>query len=107
MSRSTAPTTMLPTQSPPSTGALAKPKRRRTAITIAIIVAAVVAAAAAMIVNSYLSTRSNASIQAVAVMPFVNAGDNADLDYLSDRMTETLISNQLSDAHASLGYQLN
>jgi tetratricopeptide (TPR) repeat protein len=106
MSRSTAPTTVLPTQSPPSTGALAKPKHRRTAIAIAIIVAAVVVAAAAMIVNSYLSRRSNASIQSVAVMPFVNASGNADLDYLSDGMTETLISNQLSDAHASLGYQL-
>src|SRR5258705_7727295 len=92
MSRSTAPTTVLPAQSPPSTGALAKPKRRRTAITIAIIVAAVVAAAAAMIVNSYLSRRSNASIQSLAVMPFVNASGNADLDYLSDGMTETLIS---------------
>jgi TolB-like protein/Tfp pilus assembly protein PilF len=92
MSRGTAPTTVLPAQSTPSTGALAKPKRRRTAITIAIIAAAVVAAAAAMIVNSSLSTRSNASIQSVAVMPFVNASGNADLDYLSDGMTETLIS---------------
>ena len=108
MGRGTAPTNVLPAQPPLATVALAKPKHRRTAIAIAIIVAAVVAAAAAaMIVNSYLSTRSNASIQAVAVMPFVNAGGNADLDYLSDRMTETLISNQLSDAHASLGYQLN
>ena len=42
--------------------------------------------------NSYLSRRSNASIQSVAVMPFVNASGNADLDYLSDGMTETLIS---------------
>jgi TolB-like protein/Tfp pilus assembly protein PilF len=92
MSRSTAPTTVLPAQSPPSTGALAKPKRRRTAITIAIIAAAVVAAAAAIIVNSSLSRRRNASIQSVAVMPFVNASGNADLDYLSDGMTETLIS---------------
>ncbi len=91
MSRSTAPTTVLPPQPPLATGALAKPKHRRTAIAIAIIVAAVVIAAAAMIVNSYLS-RSNASIQSVAVMPFVNASGNADLDYLSDGMTETLIS---------------
>jgi len=92
MGRGTAPTTVLPAQPPLATGALAKPKHRRTVIAIAIIVAAVVAAAAAMIVNSSLSRRSNASIQSVAVMPFVNASGNADLDYLSDGMTETLIS---------------
>jgi len=92
MGRGTAPTNVLPAQPPLATVALAKPKHRRTAIAIAIIVAAVVAAAAAMIVNSYLSRRSNASIQSVAVMPFVNASGNADLDYLSDGMTETLIS---------------
>jgi TolB-like protein/Tfp pilus assembly protein PilF len=92
MGRGTAPTNVLPAQPPLASGALAKPKHRRTAIAIAIIVAAVVAAAAAaMIVNSYLSRRSNASIQSVAVMPFVNASGNADLDYLSDGMTETLI----------------
>jgi len=92
MGRGTAPTNVLPAQPRLATGALAKPKHRRTAIAIAIIVAAVVAAAAAMIVNSYLSRRSNASIQSVAIMPFVNASGNADLDYLSDGMTETLIS---------------
>ena len=92
MGRGTAPTNVLPAPPPPATGALAKPKHRRTVIAIAIIVAAVVAAAAAMIVNSSLSRRSNASIQSVAVMPFVNASGNADLDYLSDGMTETLIS---------------
>jgi TolB-like protein/Tfp pilus assembly protein PilF len=92
MGRGTVPTNVLPAQPPLASGALAKPKHRRTAIAIAIIVAAVVAAAAAaMIVNSYLSRRSNASIQSVAVMPFVNASGNADLDYLSDGMTETLI----------------
>src|SRR5262249_16413980 len=40
----------------------------------------------------YLSRRSSASIQSIAVMPFVNASGNADVDYLSDGMTETLIS---------------
>src|SRR5207245_2806140 len=32
------------------------------------------------------------TINSIAVMPFVNEGGNADLDYLSDGMTETLIS---------------
>lgn len=31
-------------------------------------------------------------IESIAVMPFVNASGNADVDYLSDGMTETLIS---------------
>ncbi|MEP6705467.1 MAG: hypothetical protein ABJB34_11735, partial [Acidobacteriota bacterium] len=31
-------------------------------------------------------------IESIAVMPFVNASGNADFDYLSDGMTETLIS---------------
>jgi TolB-like protein len=48
---------------------------------------------AGMILASYFyfSRKSNGSIQSIAVMPFVNASGNADLDYLSDGMTETLI----------------
>lgn len=36
--------------------------------------------------------RTEAAIQSIAVMPFVNEGGNADVEYLSDGMTETLIS---------------
>ena len=39
----------------------------------------------------YFSRKTTAAIQSIAVMPFVNASGNADLDYLSDGMTETLI----------------
>src|SRR4030095_13351195 len=35
---------------------------------------------------------SNVAIKSIAVMPFVNEGGNADLEYLSDGMTDTLIS---------------
>ncbi|HYX27088.1 MAG TPA: tetratricopeptide repeat protein [Pyrinomonadaceae bacterium] len=42
----------------------------------------------------YLRGRTNtAAIQSIAVMPFVNESGNADLEYLSDGMTDTLISN--------------
>ena len=42
----------------------------------------------------YLRGRAKAAaIQSIAVMPFVNQSGNVDLEYLSDGMTETLISN--------------
>jgi TolB-like protein/Flp pilus assembly protein TadD len=40
----------------------------------------------------YLYTRVQRQISSIAVMPFVNESGNADLDYLSDGMTDTLIS---------------
>ena len=38
------------------------------------------------------SRNAEAAIQSIAVMPFVNESGNTDVDYLSDGMTETLIS---------------
>src|SRR5437899_6402464 len=60
LSRSTAPTGVLPAQSPATTGALAKPKQRRTIIAVVVIIIAAVAAAVAVIVNSYISRSRNA-----------------------------------------------
>lgn len=92
ISRPTAPTTVLPAQPTGATSALTKPKRRTTVIAIAVVITAVVAAVTAMVVDSYLSRNTGKSVQSIAVMPFVNASGNADLEYLSDGMTETLIS---------------
>ncbi len=92
INRPTGPTTVLSAQTPVTTGALAKPKRRKTAIAIAIVVTAVVAAATAIVFNSYLSRKSHASIQSIAVMPFVNDSGKSELEYLADGMTETLIT---------------
>ena len=89
MNRPTAPTTVLPAQSiPGTTRELNRPKRRLVIVAAgAIIVTAVVATA-----YFYLTRKSNAVITSIAVMPFVNESGNQDIEYLSDGMTETLIS---------------
>jgi TolB-like protein len=56
-------------------------------ITLLIIMGAITAA------GFYLRGRnSSPAISSIAVMPFVNEGGNQDVEYLSDGMTETLIS---------------
>jgi TolB-like protein len=57
------------------------------AISVVVLVAGITAFAV------YLRGRnSNAAINSIAVMPFVNEGGNAELEYVSDGMTDTLIS---------------
>ena len=91
LARTTAQTTVLPAPTSGSTGSPTQTKSSRNKIIIAVILTALVAAATAIVVNSYRSRRSGKSIQSIAVMPFLNVSGNADLDYLSDGMTETLI----------------
>jgi eukaryotic-like serine/threonine-protein kinase len=59
---------------------------------LAAIVAVVVILLAAIGVTAYLRRGNETAIQSIAVMPFVNAGGNADVEYLSDGITDTLIS---------------
>jgi serine/threonine protein kinase/Tfp pilus assembly protein PilF len=59
----------------------------------AAIVFVVLAAAGIAFYALYLRGRTaNTAIKSIAVMPFVNEGGNSDLEYLSDGMTDTLIS---------------
>jgi TolB-like protein/Tfp pilus assembly protein PilF len=89
INRGTAPTTVLPPRPQPSTTReLTKPKRRR------VLIAGVILIAAAFTVAEYfyLTRKDKAAIQSIAVMPFINESGNADVEYLSDGMTETLIN---------------
>ena len=87
--RSTGPTTNLSlhTQAEPSR-ALFKLKSRP--LLIGSVVAVLVIAAASY--AYYVTHKASAGISSIAVMPFVNEGGNPDVEYLSDGMTETLIS---------------
>jgi TolB-like protein len=90
ISRPTAQTTVLPTLLPPeNTRELSKPKRRKAiAATAAVIAVALIAG----VYLYWLRGKNTAQIESIAVMPFVNESGNAELEYLSDGMTETLIS---------------
>ncbi len=60
---------------------------------LAAVVSIVVLIAGIAAFGLYLRARNtNAVITSIAVMPFVNESGNADVEYLSDGMTETLIS---------------
>ena len=63
---------------------------RKVAITAAI-AAALLAALGFGIYRAY-TPGAETQIESVAVMPFVNEGGNPEIDYLSDGMTEALIS---------------
>jgi adenylate cyclase len=89
INRPTAPTTVPPTPLlPRNTLELGKPKRRKAIAAIAAVIAV------ALIAGVYYWPRGKSATQiaSVAVMPFVNESGNAELEYLSDGMTETLIS---------------
>jgi TolB-like protein/tetratricopeptide (TPR) repeat protein len=87
--RSTGPTTALPPpQTQNTTRELTKPKPR--GVVLALIGLLVIVSAIAG--YFYFSRKHDTTIQSIAVMPFVNESGNADVEYLSDGMTETLIS---------------
>jgi TolB-like protein len=90
ISRPTAQTTALPSQNATgNTRELSTPKRRKAIIALAAIIAVALIAG---LYKYWPRVKSTAQIESIAVMPFLNESGNAELEYLSDGMTETLIS---------------
>ncbi len=90
--RSTGPTTALPLAPTPATGALAKSRPTKPVlIAIAAVLVMAIGIAGFFILRKLGGSRSQ-PIESIAVMPFINESGNADVEYLSDGMTETLIS---------------
>src|SRR5262245_23605865 len=85
INRPTAPTTVLPTQTAPSNTTSPRLNQKVLAI-IGITIVLLVTAAVVIRIR-----RNAAVINSIAVMPFLNESGNADVEYLSDGMTETLI----------------
>jgi TolB-like protein len=90
INRATSPTTVLASQIAGST--TAKLAKRNSKLGILIAVVALVVLALGVTGYFYFSKRTGAAISSIAVMPFVNESGDADVEYLSDGMTETLIS---------------
>ncbi|HEX6729455.1 MAG TPA: hypothetical protein VF074_05565, partial [Pyrinomonadaceae bacterium] len=59
---------------------------------IAVVIGLAVLGGITMVALYLLGRTSEVTIKSIAVMPFVNEGGNAELEYLSDGMTDTLIS---------------
>jgi TolB-like protein/Tfp pilus assembly protein PilF len=99
INRNTGPTTTLPAaQFPGTTRDLTKPKRRGFLFaTIGIALVVIVALG-----YFYLSRSRTTAIESIAVLPFVNESGNADVEYLSDGMTDTLINSLSQIANLSV-----
>jgi len=87
MNRPTAPTTVLPAaQTPGSTRALSKPKRRGFMIALAVVVLGIAVGG-----YFYFTRNRTAAIESIAVLPFENRSGSSDTDYLSDGLADSLI----------------
>lgn len=90
--RATGPTTFLPPPSPHTTGAISNSRPRKSVFAaIAIVVLLAIAVGGFFIIRKFSSSGSDRGIESVAVLPFENTSGNAESEYLSDGLAESLI----------------
>src|SRR5678816_2552991 len=87
-----APTAATTVLSSPLSAPLIEPRRKSRLPWILPAVAILITVVLAACVYFLFVRKAQAPIQSIAVMPFVNESGNPDIEYLSDGMTDTLIS---------------
>ena len=92
VNRVTGPTTSLPQASAGATSDISKPRSNKALLlAIAIVILAAVAIGGFVIAKKLSASKTASGIESVAVLPFENTGGNADSEYLSDGLAESLI----------------
>lgn len=102
--RTTGPTTWLPLQQSGTTQGLSSTRRRKVLIpVIASILLVGIIVAAYSLVGRLINPAKDRGIESIAVLPFENKSGNADSEYLSDGLSESLIYrlSQLSNLKVS------
>jgi TolB-like protein/Tfp pilus assembly protein PilF len=89
--RATGPTTSLPQASVGVTREISKARPNKTLIAAIIVVVIAAIVLGVFMTRRLTASKSDHGIESVAVLPFENATGNADSEYLSDGLAESLI----------------
>ena len=104
VARTTGPTTVLPAASIPPTKALGgSASRKGVLLAVAVVLVLVIGIGGFFIARKLNAVKNDQGIESVAVLPFENKSGNADSEYLSDGLAESLIYrlSQLSNLKVS------
>ena len=104
VSRATGPTTALPPSATGDTREFKKGRSRRAVLVPAVAVVLItIAISSYLIGRKFIGSQTDKAIVSVAVLPFENKSGNADSEYLSDGLAESLIYrlSQLSNLKVS------